>query len=298
MRLPFVALAPTTTGPDPRRDRVAAVSATAVDAAGARTRFDAVVELMPNIPGVNQSLSMTPSNDGAGAGWREIATNLRMFLGTRRIVTHDAGRALTVLAAEGVRLQEPAVDTAELASILVPGLAAIDLASLADALGVSGVEQDIARSAADTIADIYEALLVRIAEFDDVTLDRLALHVHEGGWSFADLFELPQAASVRTGGVRRLLPPEIAFLRERPRDEALEPTGSLESLELQAVHDVIGPDGTLADVIAGFERRRQQEQMAEAVTEAINHSGQILVEAGTGTGKSLAYLVPAALAAI
>ena len=63
------------------------------------------------------------------------------------------------------------------------------------------------------------------------------------------------------------------------------------------MHEVIGPHGTLSEVIAGFERRLQQEQMADAVAEAINVNGQILVEAGTGTGKSLAYLVPAALSA-
>ena len=93
------------------------------------------------------------------------------------------------------------------------------------------------------------------------------------------------------------MPPEIAFLRERPREDALEPTGSLEPLDLRVVQEVIGPQGTLSEVIAGFERRRQQEQMADAVAEAINVNGQILVEAGTGTGKSLAYLVPAALSA-
>ncbi|HLL51753.1 MAG TPA: DEAD/DEAH box helicase, partial [Thermomicrobiales bacterium] len=276
---------------------MAGVSATAVDATGARTRFDAIVETLPNVPGLEQSSPIAIPIDATGAGWREIAANLRTFLGARRVVTHDAGRPLAVLAAEGVRLYEIPVDTAELASILVPGLAAIDLATLADALGVSAVDGDSDLNAADAIADIFEALQARIAEYDDVTLDRLSLHVHEGGWPFADLFEHLQATGVRTGGHRRLLPPEIAFLRERPREEALEPTGSLEPLELQAVRDVIGPNGTLADVIAGFERRRQQEQMAEAVTEAINLNGQILVEAGTGTGKSLAYLVPAALAA-
>ena len=43
MSLPFIALALTTTGPDPRRDRVSAVSTVTVDASGERTRFDAVV---------------------------------------------------------------------------------------------------------------------------------------------------------------------------------------------------------------------------------------------------------------
>ena len=66
------------------------------------------------------------------------------------------------------------------------------------------------------------------------------------------------------------MPPEVAFLRERPREDPLEPTGSLEPLDRGVVQDVIGPQGTLSEVIAGFERRRQQEQMADAVAEAIN----------------------------
>ncbi len=144
---------------------------------------------------------------------------------------------------------------------------------------------------------MFEALLARIAAYDDVTLERLATHISEGGWQFADLFEPRTAARFRASGQPRLMPPEIAFLRERPREDALEPTGSLEPLDRRVVQEVIGPQGTLSEVIAGFERRRQQEQMADAVAEAINVSGQILVEAGTGTGKSLAYLVPAALSA-
>ena len=49
-------------------------------------------------------------------------------------------------------------------------------------------------------ADIFEALLARIAEYDDVTLDRLATHVSEGGWPFADLFEPRTAARFRASG--------------------------------------------------------------------------------------------------
>ena len=95
---------------------------------------------------------------------------------------------------------------------------------------------------------------------------------------------------------RRLTPPELLFLRERARDEPLAPTGSLQPVNSDAVENILGPDGALSRVVAGFERRPQQERMALAVAEAINEQGQLLVEAGTGTGKSLAYLVPAALA--
>jgi len=295
--LPFVALALTTTGPDPRRDRVSTVSTVTVDPNRARTCFDFAVRT--GAPGVERS---SPTGDVTEdqlheAEWPEIAAKLRLLLANGRVVAHDADRSLAVLAAEGVRLEQPPLDTAELASILVPGLASTDLDTLSEALGVAIDTDGSRRNVADALADVFEALQARIAAYDDVTLERLATHVSEGGWQFADLFEPRTAARFRAGGVSRLMPPEIAFLRERPREDALEPTGSLEPLDRRIVQDVIGPQGTLSEVIVGFERRRQQEQMADAVADAINDNGQILVEAGTGTGKSLAYLVPAALSA-
>jgi ATP-dependent DNA helicase DinG len=56
---------------------------------------------------------------------------------------------------------------------------------------------------------------------------------------------------------------------------------------------ILGPDGLIARKLHGFESRPQQLDMAEAVAEAIDHKRQLLVEAGTGVGKSFAYLVPA-----
>jgi Rad3-related DNA helicase len=295
--LSFVALVLTTSGPDPRRDRVSAVSTVAVDASGERTRFDAVVRARP--PGgdrPNRGLEVTEGQPHEEE-WPEIAAKLRALLANERVVTHDADRSLAVLAAEGVRLEEAPLDTAELASILVPALAATDFDTLREALGVTTGDNASQRNVADALADVFEGLLARIASYDDVTLERLATHISEGGWQFADLFQPRTAARFRASGESRLMPPEIAFLRERPKEDALEPTGSLEPLDRRVVQEVIGPQGTLSKVIAGFERRRQQEQMADAVADAINVSGQILVEAGTGTGKSLAYLVPAALSA-
>ncbi|HEX5992869.1 MAG TPA: hypothetical protein VFY70_09885, partial [Thermomicrobiales bacterium] len=297
MSVPFVALALTTTGPDPRRDRVSGVSAVAVDAGGDRTRFHAIMPTKSLDSGSQDPAASCIEDQPFEAEWPEVAARLRELLGTGRVVTHDADRSLAVLAAEGVRLEQAPLDTAELASILVPALAATDLHTLAEALGVASANDESQRNAADVLTDVFEALLARIAAYDDVTLERLATHVAEGGWHFAELFESRFAARFRRGEDPRFVPPEIAFLRERAREDALEPTGSLEPLDPRVVQEVIGPQGTLSEVIAGFERRRQQEQMADAVAEAINVNGQILVEAGTGTGKSLAYLVPAALSA-
>jgi ATP-dependent DNA helicase DinG len=58
---------------------------------------------------------------------------------------------------------------------------------------------------------------------------------------------------------------------------------------------VFADGGTLARVLPAFETRPAQRQMAEAVASTLQDGGVLLVEAGTGTGKTLAYLVPAIL---
>ncbi len=59
----------------------------------------------------------------------------------------------------------------------------------------------------------------------------------------------------------------------------------------------LGPEGFIAKRLGGYEHRPGQEAMMQAVLQAMEQREVLLVEAGTGTGKSLAYLIPAALAA-
>lgn len=61
------------------------------------------------------------------------------------------------------------------------------------------------------------------------------------------------------------------------------------------VSDILGPDGRIAKRLPGYEPRQQQVDMAEAVQRAIERRNHLVVEAGTGVGKSFAYLVPAIL---
>lgn len=62
-----------------------------------------------------------------------------------------------------------------------------------------------------------------------------------------------------------------------------------------ACERLLSPGGALSRVLPGFESRPEQVQMAESVTRVFHDGGVGLIEAGTGTGKSLAYLTPAAL---
>ncbi|MEN6407946.1 MAG: helicase, partial [Thermoguttaceae bacterium] len=61
--------------------------------------------------------------------------------------------------------------------------------------------------------------------------------------------------------------------------------------------EILGPGGRIAARLPGYEHRTQQLDMAEAVDRAICQPHHLAVEAGTGVGKSFAYLVPAILAA-
>lgn len=61
-----------------------------------------------------------------------------------------------------------------------------------------------------------------------------------------------------------------------------------------AARDLLAEGGPLAKVLPGYEARPEQLRMADAVEAALGRGEGLLVEAGTGTGKSLAYLVPAA----
>src|SRR3954454_5924727 len=62
----------------------------------------------------------------------------------------------------------------------------------------------------------------------------------------------------------------------------------------KVIHDILGPDGAIARRLGkDYEHRPQQLEMAAAVERAFVEGHHLLVEAGTGVGKSFAYLIPA-----
>jgi len=73
--------------------------------------------------------------------------------------------------------------------------------------------------------------------------------------------------------------------------------GAREGSFEREVRKIFAPDGMLASA-SNYEYRPEQQQMAVAVAQALETGGHLVVEAGTGVGKSLAYLIPAALHAV
>ncbi|NOX76296.1 MAG: ATP-dependent DNA helicase [Gammaproteobacteria bacterium] len=64
---------------------------------------------------------------------------------------------------------------------------------------------------------------------------------------------------------------------------------------MQTITELLGEHGPLAQHLSGFAPRAQQQAMAEQVIRTLEKDGLLIAEAGTGTGKTFAYLVPALL---
>ena len=61
---------------------------------------------------------------------------------------------------------------------------------------------------------------------------------------------------------------------------------------MSEITELLGESGPLATLLPGFAPRVEQQRMAEATADAIEAQQQLIVEAGTGTGKTFAYLLP------
>jgi ATP-dependent DNA helicase DinG len=121
----------------------------------------------------------------------------------------------------------------------------------------------------------------------------VVIHNHpSGGLSPSDP-DLSIAAALGNNGVG-------CFIVDNPVSDVyivVEPLAAQRrsGLDPRAVGDMLAPGGTVGAQLAGYEHRPQQLAMLEAVTLAFNDDSVLSVEAGTGTGKSFAYLVPSIL---
>ena len=68
-----------------------------------------------------------------------------------------------------------------------------------------------------------------------------------------------------------------------------------ERIDVEAALRILSPTGPFASTLKGFESRLEQQAMMHNILDAYHRNQICLIEAGTGTGKSLAYLIPAML---
>lgn len=285
----YVALDLETTGLDPEHDRIIEIGAVRFDESGAEIEtFQRLVNPGREIPAFIERFTGVTNQMVRGAS--DIAAagpEIEAFVGSSQVVGHNVGFDLHYLAREGVRLRVDAIDTAELARYLVPRLRSHGLADVARALGLETFDHHRALNDARVAAAVFTRLLTRAARLEPAQRSQLARFVGINQPVLASVIAGPAGEADGVKHIPALSPPP-----EYPALTPREPRLPVMPRDVEAAFRAA------ASVLDGFEERPQQREMAEAVRKAFAAGGHYLVEAGTGVGKSLAYLLPAAIDAL
>ena len=285
----YVALDLETTGLDPARDRITEAGALRFDAEGRElAAWERLVDPgVPIPPEIRRITGITDADVRGAPAFAEVADELAAFVGDAPIVGQNVGFDLRFLAAAGVEPRGPALDTLRFSRLLLPTVRQRNLTALAEELGIRASVAHRALADARTTAAVFTALRRRAAELPDAARAQLARLV---------ALDQPDLAREIAGGEipdGALVPPALPDRWDPP-----EPLARAETPVPVTARETRGAFAAAARVLPRFEERPQQLEMAEAATLAFADGGQWLIEAGTGVGKSLAYLVPAALHAL
>ena len=301
--LHFAAVDVETTGTNPDRDTIIEIAIVIFGREGVVDRFSQTIDPGRPLPLEIQRLTGIGNQDVAGSPTLDaMALDIRRRIGSLTIVGHNVEFDIRMLASGGITLPNRSMDTYRLATLLMANMPNYSLTQVAISLGLDPGPEHRALPDADRAAAVFGELLKRIDEYDERTLQQAARFAQQAGWAEAQLFRA--AADRKVSGPlfalddTRDLPPELRFAEPRERPEALQRTGSTTPLDPDAIELLLSKDGPLPHVLERYEPRPAQIRMAASVARALEAEEELLVEAGTGTGKSLAYLLPAAMYAI
>jgi len=301
----YVALDIETTGLDEERDAIIEVAAVKFRDGEVLDTWSTLVNPKRRLPYKIQLLTgIQPEDLQEAPSISAVTTPLARFVKDLPIIGHNVRFDLAFLRPHGILLQNQTVDTFHLASILVPEASSYGLAALADVLGIELKEHHRALDDALATKDLFLALYERGLAMDMDVLQEINRMAARAYWPLKSVFrdlERERAHTAFTSSVREQLRAKGDLdaaslglvLGRKERLEPLRPVASKVLLDEEQLAAMLSPGGLLAETFPGYEHRPQQIEMLRAVVQAFNEGFEILAEAGTGTGKSLAYLIPA-----
>ena len=295
-----VALDLETTGLDSNRHQILEVGAV-------RFRGDEVIETYQTLvnPGVaipefiQRLTHISPQQVKRAPFFSSVASEIEDFLGADPIIGHNIQFDIGFLANNGVQLNNPSYDTWDLATVFMPQSRQYSLKYLTSHFQVE--HNDAHRALADAMAtkNVYVKLLRLAAEQDSGLLAYLSNLASRSHWSISGILaglEGVGDAQTSSVGLTGLDLEQMSIRLGSPEKRRADP--ALSDLSEDKVAGLLTKDGPFAKVFSGFEHRPEQEQMLSSVTKAMYHNQHLVVEGGTGVGKSMSYLLPSALFAI
>ena len=301
----FVTLDLETTGLDSDRDAIIEIGCVRFNGDEVADRWSRLINPRRKLSFFITSLTGITDRDLAGKpSIDDVLPDLRRFIGASPVVAQSAGFDLGFLRSAGLYLNNEVYDTFELGSILLPNRSSYSLGALAGEFGIELAQAHRATDDAEATGKLFNALAAYASKLPLATLIEINRLAANSTWGLRSFFRDAEKEATRTvflktyqrkalesGDLGPLLNP-LAQRRGQYADE-LTPVENPEPLDVDGLAGFLEPGGPLAQVFPGYEHREPQIEMLRAVADAFNNGDHVLIEAGTGTGKSLAYMLPA-----
>lgn len=239
----------------------------------------------------------------------EALTQLVDFVGDATVVAHNAAfdRNFTTNHPAGYPLLENTwVDSLDLSRIALPRMKSHRLIDLVKAFGAPRSTHRADEDVAATCA-LLRILLAAVASMPSMLVKEIAEMAEPEVWPTVVVFkyfaeQAQQEGAIPTFSLRALRRERVSALEMKALadadDIAADPLRQLQFPSAEEVDSAFTAEGLIGSLYSDYEQRGEQQAMAEAVRDAFASSRNLVVEAGTGVGKSMAYLTPAALIAL
>ena len=291
----YVALDLETTGLNPNTAEIIEIGAVKFSDDRELGRFSTFVKPFRPLPLFIQRLTgIRPADLHNAPLFAEVASSLEEFIADHPVVGQNVSFDLAFLAAQSIEPPGPTFDTYELAALLLHGLPDYSLRALAERLGVDFPVRHRAVADAEAARQVFLRLRSRLGELPVRTLAELQQIAAAVDWPLAHLFSelLGEAPLLSETGPGDDMPPPVEI------GAPLVPKATPTAVSPDDVEAILSSPQQRPELFPCFELRKEQLAMAREAAETLNAGGQLIVEAGTGIGKSLAYLAPAACYAI
>lgn len=294
----FVAIDLETTGLDFANEEILELGAVRFRDGVEDASFSAVLRTKrPVSPFIEALTGITAAESAAGQDPSEALRAFQEFCGDLPVAAHNSMFDLRFLrkAWEAAGIAEPArpvFDTLLGARMVWPEWPSHKLETLVERLGLTESGDSSHRAAADARA--AGRLFLAVQDGLGSLRSTLPAAVEAMAWVLRDSGSAWERILAWNGGHQAPEPCWPTF-----EEDTFRPGPPRQSvLESRVVDKVFAPNGPLSKGREDWEPRPAQGQMAREVAQALSHEQFLLCEAGTGTGKSLAYLLPAALWAV
>ncbi|MBN1266916.1 MAG: DEAD/DEAH box helicase family protein [Anaerolineales bacterium] len=288
----IVALDLETTGLDPTSDAIIEVGL--VRFTPRRVEEELSILVNPGMPlssFITQLTGITDEMLADAPRFRDVRAQVEDFVGKSPVLGHNVEFDLRFLRKHGLFEYNEALDTFAIASVVLPNAGRYNLAALASALGVPIGNAHRALDDAQMTRQIYLRMMEKVSALPQALLVEINRLGEEVVWGGSRIFEDVLEETGTEIPLERNYTPRLAIKIDLP--DPLVPIDPVPLLDVESIASCLEPGGEFSRYFDQYESRSQQVGMLRAVADAFAAQRHLLVEAGTGTGKSMAYLLPA-----